>query len=157
MTELSDEQLIGAIRKTLGRSKTLGLATVGEDGHVHAANVNFVSDDDLNLYWLSKPESMHSAQLSFNPNVAATAYPHFRLPNRIRGVQVRGHACEMKAEEFDTTWKLYRAKFPYAAAFKNRVQNEDRFYRLSSNWLRLIDNTVAFGFKAETRWPIEEA
>jgi uncharacterized protein YhbP (UPF0306 family) len=156
MSQLTDEQVAHAIRKTLARTKTLGLATVDEHGAPHAANVNFATDENLNLYWLSKPESAHSRHLEAQPRVAGSAYPSYRLPNRIRGVQLRGHAHELPDDQFNVIWKIYAAKFPYAHAFKNKVRNEDRFYQLSPDWLRLIDNTIAFGFKAQIDWPLKD-
>ncbi|MHC4995432.1 MAG: pyridoxamine 5'-phosphate oxidase family protein [Planctomycetota bacterium] len=155
MTQLNDRQVTHAIRKTLARSKTMGLATVDDKGAPHAANVNFVADDQLNLYWLSKPDSAHSRHLAARPDIAGTAYPSYRLPNRIRGVQIHGRAEELPNDLFDTVWKIYAQKFPYAHAIKNRVRNEDRFYRLAPTWLRLIDNTIAFGFKAQINWPLK--
>lgn len=132
---------------------TIGLATVDGEGRPHAANVNFVSDDDLNLYFLSNPASAHSRHVAARERVAATAYSGFTRPDEIRGVQLHG-TCELLDESrFDEVWAAFLGKFPYAEGFADLVREEERFYVLRTDWVRWIDNSVSFGFKLESDWP----
>jgi uncharacterized protein YhbP (UPF0306 family) len=110
-----------------------------------------VSDEALNLYWLSHPESAHSQHIAERPAVAVTAYAAFREPSEIRGVQLHGEAALAPPDEFDRLWTLYCGKFSYAARFEQRAMSE-RFYRLRPTWARWIDNRVRFGYKLEADW-----
>lgn len=134
------------------RIPTLALATTDDAGQPHTANVNFVADDDLNLYFLSAPDSAHSLHVAKRPRIAACGYPSFRLPKNIKGFQLKGLCEQRPAEHWNTHWKLFCRKFPYAIPFKKLARREE-FYRISPDWLRLIDNSVKFGFKMESDWP----
>ena len=140
------------LREVLAETATLSLATVDDDGHPHAANVNFVADAELNLLFISDADSAHAHHVAARPRVAATAYPSFEAPDQIRGVQLRGECHAVSDDGFDTCWEQFVAKFPYAAAFE-AVARDQRFHRLRPTWLRLIDNRVHFGFKWEMSWP----
>lgn len=149
---MTGSELLPVLRKFLAKTATMTLATVDEAGMPHAASVNFMADDDLNLYWLSKTDSAHSLHLAARPRIAAAIYAPFRLPVGIRGLQLHGRAEQMPADRFDPLWSLFCKRFIYAIPFKARAQSE-RFYRLTPDWLRWIDNSVRFGFKVETCWP----
>ncbi|MEX2672626.1 MAG: pyridoxamine 5'-phosphate oxidase family protein [Phycisphaeraceae bacterium] len=136
------------LRRLLEQATTLSLATVDAADQPHAANVNFVGDEQLNLYWLSSPDSAHSQHLAGHPRVAATAYPPFADPAEIRGVQLHGHAVLVSADRFELLWTRFCEKFPYATGMEERARSQ-RFYQLTPHWARLIDNSVRFGFKQE--------
>ena len=120
------------LRTFLAAEATLSLATVDERGRPHAANVNFVADDRLDLYWVSSPDSAHSRHLERRPDVAVTCYARFRGPDELRGVQIHGRATPRAAEEFEPNWARFTAKFPYATQFEElvrsgRITGEDAF------------------------------
>ena len=127
---------------------TLALATVDPAGLPHAANLNFVADDELAIYWLSSPESAHSRHIAQQPVVAATAHPPFDRPADIRGIQLHGRAEITPPDRFDALWHAFCEKFPYAAEMEQRARTQ-RFYQLRPTWARLIDNAIHFGFKQE--------
>ena len=151
MNEPTLEQLPDILRAFLADASTLGLATTDADGKPHAANLNFVEDADLNLFWVSNPESAHSRHVAARPDTAVTVYTPFERPDRIRGLQLHGR-CEA-VDDFDTAWARFCAKFPYATAFEAAAR-EETFYRFTPSWLRWIDNTVRFRFRMETEWPL---
>lgn len=140
------------LHRFLSEVPTLSLATVDDDGTPHAANVNFVTDDDLNLYFLSSPESAHSRHIARRPQIAATCYADFNDARDIRGVQLRGLCAECDPADFDAHWAHFCAKFPYAADYEFHARAE-RFYHLRPTWARWIDNRVHFGFKMEMDFP----
>lgn len=144
--------IVERIKRICGRSSTLGLATVGTDGSPHAANVNFVEDENLDLYFLSAAGTRHSLDVFGNPRVAATAYVPFDRAEQILGLQVHGQCEMLRDAEFNRVWQLFMRKFPYSAAFEERARAE-RFYRIRPSWFRVIDNSAGFGRKWEVAWP----
>jgi uncharacterized protein YhbP (UPF0306 family) len=134
---------------------TLSLATVDSSGGgtPHVANLNFIADEAMNLYWLSAPDSAHLLHIEKLPSVAATIYAPFLGPVTIKGLQIHGSSAVLPPERFDELWPRFCTKFPYAASMEQRARSQ-RFYILRPSWLRLIDNAVHFGFKAETAWPL---
>ncbi len=143
------------IKELFAEVGTLSLATVDDGGKPYAANVNFAADDDLNLYFLSNPASVHSQHVTRDGQVAGTAYPPFEIAAEIRGVQFRGICETIPPNEFKKTWELFVERHPYAKAFEERARSE-QFYRIKVCWIRLIDNRVSFGHKQEAEWPVGE-
>lgn len=145
-------QLTEALCAILRDSATLGLATVDERGEPWAVNVNFVFDDALDLYFISSPDSAHAHHIVARPLVAAAAYAPFHDTASIRGVQLRGSCTLTDPTDMPRLWAMLCDRFPAARALEHRLATE-RFYRIRPNWFRVIDNTVRFGFKQESRWP----
>jgi len=150
---MGPDEMAQTLRVLLASVSTLGMATVDEAGRPHAANVNFAADDSLNLYFVSNPASAHCQHIARNSIIAATAYSTFQRPEEIRGVQLRGRCEPIAHDDFDRVWGTFLRKFPYAQAMEQRVRQE-QFYRIAPVWFRCIDNSVRFGFKWETSWPI---
>ena len=148
--------VVNSVRAVVNECTTLSLATVDERGGPWAANVNYAADEALNLYFISSPGSAHSRHIAARRDVAATAYAPFTRPAEIRGLQMRGRVEPIAAGEFEYVWALFLRRYPDAIAFESRARSE-QFYRLAPSWLRLIDNRIHFGFKAEMDWPIAGA
>lgn len=146
--EMSERRMRDAVGGCFARCSTLSLATVAADGSPHAANLYFAADDELNLYFVSDPASLHSRHLQARPDVAATVYEPVASWQEIRGVQLHGRAAPIHDEQWDAVWRLYVDRFPSVADMEPLVRKQ-RFYRITPTWLRWIDNTVRFGFKRE--------
>jgi len=146
--EPSDAQVRAAVRACFTRCSTLSLATVDDQGSPHAANLYFAADPALKLHFVSDPASLHCRHLQARPVVAATVYEPVDHWQEIRGVQLHGRAAPINDREWETVWRLYLDRFPGVADMEHRVRKQ-RFYRITPNWLRWIDNTVRFGFKRE--------
>lgn len=139
----------------LAECRTASLATVDEQGHPHAANIQYVHDDQLRLYFVSSEDAAHSRHIAVNPMVALTVYHHDdEDPANIRGLQLHGR---VEALSNDTQRRrvlaLYAARFPFITtdpALRAAVEKQT-FYCLAPTWLRLIDNRRRFGWKAEVQ------
>lgn len=146
MSEPDNLQIIQAFLDT---QSTLALATINADGQPQIAPIFYVADDRLNLYWLSSPNSRHSTNLVLNPKVAATVYPSVWQWNDIVGLQIEGEARPIGDERIrEQILTLYLRKFQLPAEFDS-VINSSTLYCLKPNWLRWMDNSVQFNFKAE--------
>lgn len=146
-----------AAREFLESHQTATVATVDPDGRPHAANVQYVSDRAMNLYFISAPNSAHSQHIRQLATAAVTVYDHDDRPDRIRGVQIhsQGHLLD-KLNAHPHVLELYLSKFPFAASadFQKLIAAQ-HFFKLTPHWLRLIDNTRSFGFKAEQHLPAQ--
>ncbi len=137
----------------LAECRTASLATVYVDGRPHAANIQYVHDDQLNIYFVSSEDAAHSRHITKNSTVALTVYHHDdQDPASIRGLQMHGQAQPItdQAERTDAL-TLYAARFPFITedpALRAAVEQQT-FYRITPTWLRLIDNRRGFGWKAE--------
>jgi hypothetical protein len=137
----------------LAAGRTATLATVDEHGRPHAANVQFVHDDQLRVYFVSDPKTAHSRHVARDPRVAMTVYGHSdNRPHGIHGLQLHGR-CEALEADPDRrhAWELYSAKFVFVSSDPQMRQLTEslNFYRVTPTWMRLIDNRRGFGWKME--------
>lgn len=137
------------IQVFLESQSSLALATVNAAGQAEVAPLFYVSDEALNLYWLSSESSRHSVNLAARPRVAATVYPMAWNWNDIRGVQIEGEAQAVRDEMVrERMLQSYLAKFLLPASFDTTIA-ATTLYILKPVWLRWLDNGVSFGHKAE--------
>ena len=146
MTEPDFNQLIRAFLQT---QSTFALATVNADGSPQIAPLFYVADERLNLYWLSSPSSRHSLNLVRQPRVAATVYPSVWQAADIVGLQIEGEARTIGDERIrEQNLNLYLRKFQVPPEFDSLI-NASTLYMLTPQWIRWMDNSVEFNYKAE--------
>lgn len=152
----------------LAACRTAALGTCGGDGSPHVANVQYAaappapgkSSGGFGLLWVSKPEALHSEQLTANPRVAVAVYAHLDDAANIHGVQMRGTAEVISAggEAWHAAWEAYTAKFSFVASgpqYRAAVEAQ-AFYRFTPEWVRWIDNRRGFGWKVEKHLSTDE-
>jgi uncharacterized protein YhbP (UPF0306 family) len=145
------DEMRPVLRGFLAGQSTLALGTAGlSDGRPQVAPLFFASDDDLNLYWISDPESRHSANLEDWNDTAAAIYAHTWEWAGIRGVQIEGDAMAVSDEaERKRALTLYRAKFPFVNEKFADLIAQSVVYVLRPRWIRWLDNERHFGYKQE--------
>jgi uncharacterized protein YhbP (UPF0306 family) len=139
-------------RQLLDRFRTACLATAGAEGLPHAANVQFVADDRLNLYFVSSAESLHARHIARRHQVAVTVYDHGDSdPAAIRGLQLHGLCQQVADDQRSAVWQLYvrRFRFVESAPLLRAAVEAQPFFQVTPTWMRLIDNSRGFGFKIE--------
>jgi uncharacterized protein YhbP (UPF0306 family) len=160
----TDNALRSAIAVFLQGHTTLTLATVGPRCEPAAAAVFYAHDDDLALYFLSEESTAHARNLAANPAVAATVQADGQDWRSIRGLQLAGRAGPVAGAEVAHAVSLYGRKYAFVAALLAGGSGPGvlagplaraRFYVLRPSWLRLVDNTVGFGYKQELVLPAE--
>ncbi len=134
----------------LQNHSTLNLATC--DAHEPwASTVFYVSDDNFSLFFLTDPATRRGQQLE-GGRAAGTINADVTLWRDIRGLQLSGEVVRVDDAARDPAQSLYLAKFPELrdsdAALWGKLQATP-FYEFRPHWLRLIDNSVRFGYKAE--------
>jgi len=139
--------------KTLGallrQENTVALATVDEHGAVSVAPLFYLVDDDLSLFWISSPSSLHSRNLKKLPRAAATVYRQTESWNEIRGVQMRGLVSvitDRRRRRLLT--KSYAERFSLGALFVPAI-SRCSLYEFRPDFFRFIDNSKGFGYKFE--------
>ena len=146
------------IRHFLQGQSTLTLATLSALNGPAAADLYFVADSSLNLYFLSEPQARHARNLAADPRVAATVHPEAWDWVDIRGVQLEGVCLPVSAPaERAAALALYGRKFAFVGApstsglktFLQAALGRHTVYRITPGWIRWLDNSVAFGHKQE--------
>jgi uncharacterized protein YhbP (UPF0306 family) len=95
------------VKKYLPQKQVMQLATTGGD-QPWICNLHYISDDSLNLYWLSKNDRRHSLEIIKNPKVAATVAIKFP-EHPVVAVSVEGDAAELThKEELKRVMILYK-------------------------------------------------
>lgn len=92
----------------LGQGYLMSLA-VQDEGGLWVSDVNFVYDDDLNIYWMSDPEFRHSKAILNNSNVAGTITINAPKEDNF-GIQFSGHAKKTDEEREDLISKYCNKK-----------------------------------------------
>jgi uncharacterized protein YhbP (UPF0306 family) len=142
-------KLAPSVVNVLARHSTLTLATIAAGGLPEAAPLFFAADDDGSLLFVSGAESRHSVNIAANGKAAVAIYGEARSWNDIIGLQMEGVVSAIPAgPERERAWVTYRAKFPFVVEFEAEV-SRSTFYRFTPRWVRLIDNSVRFGYKEE--------
>ena len=146
MIQTDTQQIIRAFLET---QSILALATVSRDGDPQTAPLFYVSDDQLNLYWLSALTSRHSVNLAAHPKVSAAIYPSVWQAADIMGLQIEGEARPIADDRVrEQNLNLYLRKFQVPAEFDSLI-NASTLYILAPRWIRWMDNSVEFNYKAE--------
>jgi len=147
MTDLTVDQKIQAF---LATCKTASLATVDTHGKPFAANLQYVSDEAMCLYWVSSMSSAHSANIEHRHDVALTIYAHQDDPVNIHGLQLRGTAVMLGNDQLGDVYERYAAKYPFVTGPPyDEAMKLQLFYRFTPTWLRWLDNRKGFGWKVE--------
>lgn len=144
------------LKQFLAAHTTLTLATLAEDGRPQAAPIFYAETDDMSLIFISEPKVRHSRNVARDGRVAAAIYADGQQWQTIRGVQLEGICTALSGEAAAAAQAVYLAKYPFIAADSMLAGLLPRvtFYKISSTWLRLIDNSRGFGYKEE--WKREE-
>jgi uncharacterized protein YhbP (UPF0306 family) len=148
---LNDNQLelLAKVKHFLAQRSTLTLATVDAEGRPQAAALFFAQAEDNTLIFLSGAKSRHSVNVAANGQAAVTAQGETWNWREIAGVQMEGTVSLVLAGPArERAWAIYQAKFPFVSEFETEVSRSE-FYRFEPRWLRLIDNSLRFGYREE--------
>ena len=144
------------IRKYLPQIIHLSLATCVDD-KPWVSEVHFAHDQDLNLYFRSKPSCRHSIEIESNPQVSGNIVTQHKIEEKVRGVYFEGIA--EKLIDVTETCPAYIAlweRFGGDEAILEEARTHDghAFYRISVNRFYVFDNLESNpGQKYELLWP----
>jgi len=150
-----DKQLL---QNYLNSERLMAIATQGE--HLWAATVYYVSDDDLNLYFISPPNSEHIEHIQQNNNIAcAIADSHQSAAKPKVGLQLFGIASEeTDLERVKWMLKMYNKLHPTTKEklnfenFQSKVMTS-RVYKVSPTKIKFF-NQELFGDEEEKTYEL---
>jgi len=97
------------IEDYLNQAKMLQVATA-EDNQPWACTVYFAFDEQLNLYWISKPNRRHSEEIRNNDKVAGVIVLTHTPGDKVRGIQFQGVASELSDKDDAVAGMKYYAE-----------------------------------------------
>ena len=161
MTQTSVEGIQKNAIKMLQDHHTVTISTTDEKS-VWSATVFYVSDENLNLFFLSSAKSRHIQNIQKNPYVSATIYKDQKDWEKIKGIQMSGMVIELEGTERKQAIDMYLKKYQFLDRAINNPLNDDEekigskfasipFFKLKPSFIRIIDNQVSFGHKEEIK------
>jgi uncharacterized protein YhbP (UPF0306 family) len=136
-------------QRFLAQRISMSVATTSPTGSPCVADVYFVSDADLNLYFYSDPASRHSRNIQRDPRVAVAMRTESMDWHEIQGLQVEGVAHVIDEPHARTrAWDGMCEKFPFYRSFTDAVASL-KMYCVTPKRIRWIDNSVSFGHKED--------
>lgn len=135
----------------LSQNILMAVATQGE--HPWIASVYYSFDDDLNLYFLSDPATLHCKQIAQNSRVSVAIADSHQLPAVLkRGLQLWGEARQIsdtrKVSHALSLWKktlnVKNKELTYANMAKHVIKG--RMYQITPKLIKLFDQEL---FKVE--------
>ena len=135
------------IKEDLEKGYLMSLGTM-DDGGVWVADVIYVFDEDLNIYWMSKPHRRHSEALSKNSKVAGTITVSGKGEDNF-GIQFDGMAEKLEGVRFDLAKKHYAKRNKAEPKETEDVLKGSSWYMLKTKKIELICEKL-FGFNKQT-------
>ncbi len=132
----------------MSKHNVMSLSTLSVEGFPCSASVFYVNDE-LVLYFVSKHSSLHSCNISRNPQVAITINKDYKSWLDIKGLQLLGKASRIYPPESSHALTLYLKKYPNVRSLMDSIRDSKMFgfYKVTPLTIKLIDNTVSFGHK----------
>ena len=134
---MSDKKLdLAHIEKYLTSHMQMSASTQGDFPWIFTAY--YASDEDLNIYFLTSPSTIHGTQLATNPNVAVA----------IAGLQISG-LCTQLTEELEvraalTLWcdklKVKSPDYSYEGMQSGKITG--KMYKIAPKKLKLFDESL---------------
>jgi len=131
----------------LSKHKLMTIATYGE--YPWIASVYYSYDQDLNIYFLSDPNTLHCKQLKKNPHIALSIVDsHQTVSDLKKGLQVYGKAEEIsqanKIRHALSMWKealnIVNPKYTYENMIKKIVKG--RMFKITPKKIKLFDQAL---------------
>jgi uncharacterized protein YhbP (UPF0306 family) len=133
------ERLYNSTARLLAANTLCSIATQRENGEVHINTAFFGFSDDLDLYFLSNPASVHCRNLSRSPQVAIAVFDSHQIWGEAhKGLQLFGTCCLASGIEEKLARELYSSRFPQYIEFRDRLSHL-RFYRFITTAVKILD------------------
>jgi hypothetical protein len=165
------KNLIQRIELSLTNHYTISIATAAKE-ESWSASVFYVSDQKLNIYFISFDESKHIQGILKNKRVSATINQDVSDWMQIKGLQLQGVAYKVPEQHRKNILNAYRQKFDSIHELLDLPKTDDEkkiakqfnsisLFCFEPHWIRLLDNSLGFGSKEEIEiknqtWLIKE-
>jgi uncharacterized protein YhbP (UPF0306 family) len=134
------------IKEVLEQGYLMSLGTQ-DDGGVWVADVIYVFDDELNLYWMSSPDTRHSKAIESASAVAGTITIS-RVGEDNMGIQFSGIATKIQELRPDLVGQHFAKRQKPVPADPDSAMQGRSWYALKPTTIELIYEKH-FGFKKQ--------
>ena len=153
------KNLIQRIELSLTNHYTISIATAAKE-ESWSASVFYVSDQKLNIYFISFDESKHIQGILKNKRISATINQDVSDWMQIKGLQLQGVAYKVPEQHRKNILNAYRQKFDSIHQLLALPKTDDEkkiakqfnsisLFCFEPHWIRLLDNSLGFGSKEE--------
>lgn len=144
-----------AIREYLPGVVHLSLATVN-NGMPWICEVHYAYDDNLNLYFVSRPSKRHSVEIMQNGVVAGSIVKQHSAKEKVRGVFFEGKAKKLEhINNKSVAYILFTERFGADDSLlkSGKISDAREFYRISVDSFYLFDSIQSnSGEKYQLTW-----
>ncbi len=137
-----NENIRALVKEALEKGYLMSLGT--HDGAPWVADVIYVFDDDLNIYWMSDPDVRHSQAIAKDPNVAGAITPSGKGEDNL-GIQFQGIAEKIDGPRHDLAVKHFAKRDKPAPTEDEDVLQGDSWYVLRPKKID-VNCECLFGF-----------
>lgn len=132
------EDIRKLVEEVLNKGYLMSLATV-DDGGPWVSDVIYVHDDQLNIWWISMPQTRHSKAILADARVAATITVSTELGEPNLGLQISGTAERVEGDDLAraTKHRTKRGK-PAPSREGELIADGHVWYRLKPTKIQLI-------------------
>lgn len=116
----------------------MSLAT-HDDGGIWVADLIYIFDDELNLYWMSAPSVRHSQALMKNPHVAGSITISTKSKEPNLGIQFSGLTRKIDGPRHDLARMHYAKRGRGEPGEEEDVLGGNSWYMLTPGLIELID------------------
>lgn len=142
---LSEPGIRRSLFRILKENALCSIATVSGKNRAHINTAYFCYSDDLELYFLSHPNSLHCRNLARSSFIGMTiSFSSQPWGSPGRGVQLFGRCRQATGLHRRRAERLYAKRFPAYRSWRATVKNGDagsdyRFYRVVVRTLKILD------------------
>lgn len=104
------KDLFNSIQTFLNEHNTISVATT-DNQELSSATVFYVSDEKLNIFFISFPDSRHIQHILKNSKVAATINEDVKDWLEISGLQLKGKVHKVSEQDQEFVLDIYKKKF----------------------------------------------
>ncbi|TDV57360.1 pyridoxamine 5'-phosphate oxidase family protein [Actinophytocola oryzae] len=140
-------------------NKYLTLSTVDEQGRPWATPVYFTPDGHTHLYWVSSPDSLHSRNITANPDISVAIFDSTVAIGQAQGVYLTAHAHLVPEAELADRARLFSSRYAelrHLPAEELRAPADLRLYRatVTRAWVLIRAGDPDYGTGIDTRHPV---
>lgn len=118
-------------------------------GGVWVADVTYLHDEDLNIYWMSHPDTRHSQAILSDPQVAGTITVSNDPGVQNLGIQFSGQARKIDEERYDLALKHAEKKKAKKMPLDEKEYLKGRSWYVVKPTLIELIHEPHFGFKKQ--------
>jgi uncharacterized protein YhbP (UPF0306 family) len=145
LRELTAERARRSIIRVLDGIPLGAWATITSGGEAHVNTAYYSYSEDLVLYFMSHPQSLHCQNLSANSSMAVAIFAsEQKWTDPGRGLQLFGRCDQLKGRDAEIAERTYGQRFRAYADWKGSLKPGDaaldyRFYRFVPHRVKVLD------------------